>query len=171
MICVCLFARRLIPGLEIFYMSLFICGENHSKSLCRYHSIWREPMTNGLVEVSSPYSVAETVARLESVLAARGIPVLARIDHSGGAAAVGLTMPPTQLIVFGNAKAGTPLMLAAPTVGIDLPLKVLVREDVAGKVWVSYNSAEYIGQRHGVPEELQKNIAGIAGLVAETVKA
>jgi uncharacterized protein (DUF302 family) len=127
-------------------------------------------MANGLVEVSSPYSVEETVARLDAVLSVRGIPVLARIDHSGGAAAVGLSMPPTQLIIFGNAKAGTPLMLAAPTVGIDLPLKVLVREDESGKVWASYNSAEYVGQRHGVPEELLKNIAGIAGLVAETVK-
>lgn len=128
-------------------------------------------MANGLVEVNSPYSVTETVTRLEAVLAVRGIPVLARIDHSGGAAAAGLAMPPTQLIVFGNAKAGTPLMLAAPTVGIDLPLKVLVREDEDGKVWASYNTAEYVGQRHGVPQELLKNIAGIAGLVAETVKA
>lgn len=125
---------------------------------------------NGIVHLSSPYTVAKTIERLEAVLAARGIPVLARIDHSGGAAQVGLTMPPTELILFGNAKAGTPLMLAAPTVAIDLPLKALIREDDAGRVWVSYNSTEYIGHRHQVPEELLKNIAGIRMLLEETVR-
>jgi uncharacterized protein (DUF302 family) len=115
--------------------------------------------------------VAETVRRLEVVLAGKGVPVLARINHSAAAAAVGLTMKPTELLIFGNAKAGTPLMLAAPTTAIDLPLKALVWEDQAGDVWVSYNTPQYLQDRHGFPEELIANIAGIRGIVDAAVQA
>jgi uncharacterized protein (DUF302 family) len=125
---------------------------------------------HGMVDMDSPRSVTETLARLEAILAARGIPVLGRIDHSDGAASVGLTMKPTVLLLFGNAKAGTPLMLAAPTLALDLPLKALVWEDQAGAVRVSYNTAEYLHERHNFPAELMKNIAGIAAIVSETVQ-
>jgi len=125
----------------------------------------------GMTRVGSPYSVAETVRRLEAVLGGKSIPVLARINHSAGAAAVGLSMKPTELIIFGNAKAGTPLMQAAPTLALDLPLKALVWEDAAGAVWVSYNTPQYLQQRHGFPEELIANIAGIRGLVEAAVQA
>jgi uncharacterized protein (DUF302 family) len=124
----------------------------------------------GMVHRTSPYSVDETLERLESILAVKAIPVLALVDHSGGAAAVGLTMPPTKLLIFGNAKAGTPLMLAAPTLALDLPLKALVWEDPDGQVWVSYNSPQYLQERHGFPEELTANIAGIRVIVDEAVR-
>jgi len=124
----------------------------------------------GMVHRSSPHSAPETLQRLESALAKREIPVLARIDHSGAAAAVGLQMKPTELLIFGNPKAGTPLMLSAPTVALDLPLKALVWEDAEGKVWVSYSSAEYLQERHGFAVELKTNIAGIRAIVDEAIQ-
>lgn len=124
----------------------------------------------GMVHLSSPYCVDETLERLGAVLQSLGIPVLARIDHSGGAAAMGLAMKPTKLVIFGNAKVGTPLMLAAPTLALDLPLKVLVWEDFEGKVWVSYNTPRYLQERHGFPEELMANIAGIRVIAEEAVR-
>jgi len=124
----------------------------------------------GMVHVGSPYSVEETQERLKAVLQSLGIPLLACIDHSGGAAAMGLVMRPTKLLIFGNAKAGTPLMVAAPTLALDLPLKALVWEDTDGKVWVSYNTPEYLRERHGFPEELLANIAGIRVIVNEAVR-
>ena len=125
---------------------------------------------NGVLQVASKYSVDATVQRLESVLAERGIRVFALIDHSGEAEKVGMKMRPTKLVIFGNPKGGTPVMVAAPSVAIDLPLKALVAEDAADKVWVSYNSPEYLQQRHGVPEELIKNIAVVGALVAKAVE-
>ena len=125
---------------------------------------------NGLLQVTSPYTVDETVTRLESVLAERGVRVFALIDHSGEAEKIGMKMRPTKLVIFGNPKGGTPAMVAAPTLAIDLPLKALVWEDEGGKVWVSYNSPEYLQQRHGVPEDLIKNIAVAGALVAKAVE-
>src|SRR5271166_5748397 len=125
---------------------------------------------NGLVQIASPHTVNETVNRLESVLAQRGVQVFALIDHSGEAEKVGMKMRPTKLVIFGNPKGGTPLMVAAPSLAIDLPLKALVAEDEKGKVWVSHNSPEYLQQRHGVPEELLKNIAVVGALVAKAVE-
>ena len=122
------------------------------------------------MRVASRYTVDETVNRLESVLAERGVRVFALIDHSGEAEKVGLKMRPTKLLIFGNPKGGTPVMVAAATVAIDLPLKALVAEDEKGKVWVSYNSPEYLQQRHGVREELIKNIAVAGALVAKAVE-
>src|SRR5271157_6370621 len=115
---------------------------------------------NGLVQVASPYTVDETVRRLESVLAERGVRVFVVVDHSGEAEKVGMKMRPTKLVIFGNPKGGTPLMVAAPSLAIDLPLKALVAEDEKGKVWVSHNSPEYLQQRHSLPADLVKNIAG-----------
>lgn len=125
---------------------------------------------NGLVRVASPHSVEETVKRLESVLAELGVRVFTVIDHSGEAEKVGMKMRPTKVVIFGNPKGGTPVMVAAPTLAIDLPLKALVAEDGDGKVWVSYNSPEYLQQRHGIPEELIKNIAVAGALVAKAVE-
>ncbi len=116
---------------------------------------------NGMIHLSSPYSFSETIKRLESLLQTQGLTIFCRIDHSGAAEKAGLKMLSTQVIVFGSPKGGTPLMIASPTVAIDLPLKALIWEDGGGKVWVSYNTPEYLKQRHGIPDELLKNIAGI----------
>jgi uncharacterized protein (DUF302 family) len=115
---------------------------------------------NGMVHLRSAYSVPETMTRLEALVAARGMKILARIDHSGDAAKVGIEMQPAQLLIFGNPKAGTPPMVAAPTLALDLPLKALVWEEFEGRVWLSFNSPEYLTQRHNVPESLISNIAG-----------
>jgi len=125
---------------------------------------------NGLTQVVSTYSVDETMKRLEAVLAQRGVQVFALIDHSGEAEKVGMRMRPTKVLIFGNPKGGTPLMVAAPSLAIDLPLKALVAEDEKGKVLVSFNRPEYLQQRHGVPEDLIKNIAVVGALVAKAVE-
>jgi len=124
---------------------------------------------NGLVHLSSPHTVLETLARLETIVQAKGLTILARIDHSGDAAKAGLTMQPTKLLIFGNAIAGTPLMVAAPSLAIDLPLKALVWEDDQGKVWLSYNSPDYLMKRHSIPESLMQNIAGIGAICSQAV--
>jgi len=124
-----------------------------------------EPRT-GIIDVPSNDSVDQTVDALTKILAAKGVTLFALIDHSGEAVKVGMTMPPTKLLIFGSPKAGTPIMLAAPSSAIDLPLKILVREDTGGKVWVSYNSPTYLQQRHHLPQELLPNIAVVEGLVA-----
>jgi uncharacterized protein (DUF302 family) len=125
---------------------------------------------NGIVTVPSNHSVDETVQRIKNILQAKGITLFALIDHSGEAAKVGMKMPNTKLLIFGNPKGGTPLMLAAPSVAIDLPLKVLVAEDTQGKVWVSYNSPEYLKQRHDLPESLLPNIAVVETLAAKAAE-
>lgn len=124
---------------------------------------------NGMVHLSSPHSVQETLKRLDSTLQSRGLAVFARIDHSGEAEKVGMKMHPTQVIIFGSPKGGTPVMVASPTLAIDLPLKALVWEDAGGKVWLSYNSAAYLKQRHNIPDELVKNIAVIGPLLQSVV--
>lgn len=123
--------------------------------------------TQGFKSVRSRHSVDETVARIEAVLQEKQIKLFAVVDHSGEAALAGFTMRPTKLLIFGNPRGGTPVMLAAPTVAIDLPLKLLVWEDVDGAVWVSYNSPEYLRIRHHFPEELLANIAVIEALAAK----
>lgn len=119
---------------------------------------------NGVVRVQTHRSVDETVDTIEGLLKAKGIKVFALVDHSGEAKAAGLEMRPTKLLIFGNPKAGTPLMIAAPTLAIDLPLKLLVSEDENGKVWISYNSAVYLQARHGVPKDLVGVLAGVEAL-------
>ena len=123
----------------------------------------------GMVHRKSIHSFAETLSKLESVIAAKGIPMLAQIDHAAGAAAVGLAMRPATVLIFGNAKAGTPLMVAAPTLALDLPLKALVWEDADLAVWVSYNAPEYLRERHQFPESMLPNIAGIVAIVDAAV--
>jgi uncharacterized protein (DUF302 family)/uncharacterized membrane protein YidH (DUF202 family) len=119
---------------------------------------------NGIVEVASNHSVDQTVEKLTGILQAKGVMLFALVDHSGEAAKAGLTMRPTKLLIFGSPKAGTPLMVAAPSIAIDLPLKILVAEDDKGKVWISYNSPEYLAERHGLPKELLQNIAVVKTL-------
>jgi len=133
-------------------------------------ALMTSPSGTGLTHLPSPYSVADTLKRLESVIASKGLTIFARIDHSGEAAKVGLTMQPTELLLFGSPKSGTPLMVASPTLAIDLPLKALVWQDVEGAVWLSYNSPEYLQQRHDIPEALVKNIAGIRSICEEVVR-
>jgi uncharacterized protein (DUF302 family)/uncharacterized membrane protein YidH (DUF202 family) len=122
---------------------------------------------NGIVTIASNHSVDETVAKLTGILQSKGVTLFALVDHSGEAAKVGLKMPPTKLLIFGSPKAGTPLMLAAPSIAIDLPLKILVSQDAEGKVWISYNSPEYLEQRHGFPPDLLQNIAVVGTLAAK----
>jgi uncharacterized protein (DUF302 family) len=116
---------------------------------------------NGLVTLKSAHSVDETIARVRVLLASKNIREFALIDHSGEATKAGLSMPKTQVIIFGNPKGGTPLMLAAPSIAIDMPLKLLVREDAAGDIWVTYWSAQALLQRHGLAESFAQNIAVI----------
>lgn len=125
---------------------------------------------NGMLHLSSPYSVLETLKRVESLLREKGLTIFSQVDHSGEAEKVGLKMHPTQLILFGSPKAGTPLMVASPTIAIDLPLKALIRQDAEGKVWVSYNSPEYLQHRHGLPTDLVKNISTAGPLLELAVK-
>ena len=122
---------------------------------------------NGIIARPSNHSVDETVENLKKILQAKGVALFAFVDHSGEAAKVGITMPPTKLLIFGSPKAGTPLMLAAPSVAIDLPLKILVAEDSQGRVWLSYNTPEYLKERHGLPADLLQNIAVVETLAAK----
>lgn len=125
---------------------------------------------NGIINKPSRYSVEESVERLKGVLQAKDITLFALIDHSGEAEKVGMQMRSTKLLIFGNPKAGTPVMLAAPSTALDLPLKLLIWEDDATCVWLSYNSPGYLQIRHGVPQELLQNIAGVEALIAEIAK-
>jgi uncharacterized protein (DUF302 family)/uncharacterized membrane protein YidH (DUF202 family) len=124
----------------------------------------------GIVEKRSNHSVEETVDRLKDILQSKGVTLFSLVDHSGEAEKVGMEMPPTKLLIFGSPKAGTPLMLAAPSSAIDLPLKILVREDAQKRVWISYNSPAYLQERHNLPTELVQNIAVVETLAAKAAE-
>src|SRR5438094_9479846 len=121
---------------------------------------------SGLIDIRSSHSVDETVEKLKGILQAKGIALFALVDHSGAAIKAGIKMRPTKLLIFGNPKAGTPVMLAAPSSAIDLPLKILVWEDARGRVWLSYNDPAYLQRRHGIPRPLLQNIAAAETLAA-----
>ena len=125
---------------------------------------------NGIIDRPSNHSVEQTVDKLKNILQSKGVTLFALIDHSGEAEKVGMKMPSTKLLIFGNPKGGTPLMLAAPSIAIDLPLKILVSEDAQGKVWVSYNSSAYLQERHGLPFELLQNIAVVETLATKAAE-
>ena len=125
---------------------------------------------NGIVSKPSNHSVDETVEKLKGVLQAKGVTLFAIVDHSGEAEKAGLKMPPTKLLIFGNPKGGTPVMLASPSMAIDLPLKVLIAEDTSGKVWVSYHSPAYLKQRHNLPDDLLQNIAVVEMFAAKAAE-
>jgi uncharacterized protein (DUF302 family) len=124
----------------------------------------------GIISRPSQHSVSETLDRVEGLLRGRGIKVFARIDHAGEAASAGLTMPPTELLIFGNPKGGTPVMLAAPTAAIDLPLKALAWQDSQGTVWLSYNSPAYIAQRFGLTEDQVETIVPLGALLEQAAQ-
>jgi len=124
----------------------------------------------GIVSSISEHTFEETLERLETNVISRGLTIFAHIDFSGDAERAGLKMRPTRLLIFGNPKAGTPLMVAAPTLAIDFPLKAVVSEDEEGRVTVTYNSPQYLKNRHHIPDELLKNISGIVSIVESTVK-
>ena len=124
----------------------------------------------GIVGIASHHSVDATVEKIRGILSAKGVTLFAVVDHSGEAEKVGMKMRPTKLLIFGNPKAGTPVMLAAPSIAIDLPLKILVWEDEAGKAWISYNSADYLSSRHSVPTELIQNLAAAEAIAAAAAK-
>ncbi len=127
-------------------------------------------MNNGIVDRPTNHSVDETVEKLKGILQSKGVALFAVVDHSGEATKVGMKMPPTKLLIFGSPKAGTPLMLASPSVAIDLPLKILIWEDAQGKAWLSYNSPAYLRERHSIPAELMQNIAIIEALAAKAAE-
>jgi uncharacterized protein (DUF302 family) len=134
-----------------------------------FHSLgvggfWPMQKEEGIVKIPSHHSVDETVDKLKTILKSKGVTLFALVDHSGEAEKVGLKMPPTKLLIFGNPKGGTPLMLATPSAALDLPLKILVAEDSDGKVWISYNSPEYLRERHGLPENLVPNMGVVQAL-------
>jgi len=126
--------------------------------------------SNGIVDIRSNHSVDETVDKLEGILQAKGVTLFAFVDHSGEADRVGMKMRPTKLLIFGSPKAGTPLMVAAPSIAIDLPLKILVWEDAEARVWVSYNSPAYLQERHNLPAELLQNIAVVETLAVKAAE-
>src|SRR6516225_5463467 len=122
---------------------------------------------NGIVRIASQHSVAETVSKLEGMLRAKNVKIFTIVDHSGEAEKAGLKLRNTKLLIFGSPKAGTPLMQAAPSAALDLPLKILIWEDAQGKVWVSYNSPAYLQERHGFPQQLLENIGAVETLAAK----
>jgi uncharacterized protein (DUF302 family)/uncharacterized membrane protein YidH (DUF202 family) len=144
--------------------------QSHSGKIEEISMTPSAPAVNGIVDTPSSHSVEHTVEKIKAILQAKGLTLFALIDHSGEAEKVGQKMPPTKLLIFGSPKGGTLVMLAAPSVAIDLPLKILVWEDAQGKVWVSHNSPEYLQQRHNIPVGLLPNISGVRGIVEEAVR-
>ena len=128
------------------------------------------PSANGLITIPSRFSVSETIKELRNAIESHNMTVFALVDHSGEAEKVGMHMAPTQLLIFGNPRGGTPLMQAAPTLAIDLPLKALVWQDDSGRVWVTYNDPEYLQKRHNAPIDLIKNIAGAGTLLQKALE-
>ncbi len=122
--------------------------------------------TDGLITLPSGFGAKETADRLAAEITTRGLRVFARIDHAAGAATVGMTLRPTEVLIFGNPRGGTPLMQAGQTIGIDLPMKALVFEDAAGKVWLSYNDPQWLAERHGLGAAVAHTTAAITALVA-----
>jgi uncharacterized protein (DUF302 family) len=125
---------------------------------------------NGIATIPSRQSVEATVEKLEQILQAKAVKLFALIDHSGEAEKAGMRMPPTKLLIFGNPRAGTPLMIASPSIAIDLPLKILVWEDGEGKVWISFNDPAYLRARHGLPPELMANIAVVQAMATKAAE-
>jgi len=156
-----------VVGLAMAIYLASFHGSSQSYSGKNQETSMTSTSNNGIVNKPSNHSVDETVEKLKGILQAKGVTLFALVDHSGEAAKAGLKMPPTKLLIFGSPKAGTPLMLAAPSSAIDLPLKILVWEDSQKKVWVSYNSPEYLQERHHLPQELLANIAVVEALATK----
>ena len=159
-----------LVGLIMAIYLVSVSGSPHSHSENAGEALMPVTVDNGIVNEPTSHSVDQTVERLKAGLQAKAVTLFALVDHSGEAAKVGMKMRPTKLLIFGNPKAGTPLMLAAPSSAIDLPLKMLVWEDDQGKVWISYNSSQYLQKRHGLPHELLANIAVVEALAAKAAE-
>jgi uncharacterized protein (DUF302 family)/uncharacterized membrane protein YidH (DUF202 family) len=155
-------------GMAIYLLSVRASAQSNSENNSRSNKETPvAPITdNGIIAIPSNHSVDQTVEKLKGILQAKGVTLFAPIDHSGEAEKVGMKMRPTKLLIFGNPKGGTPAMLAAPSIAIDLPLKILIWEDGGGQVWLSYNSPVYLQERHGLPQELLQNIAVVEALAA-----
>ncbi len=153
-------------GVAMAVYLVSVRDSTHSNSESKGEISMTPNPNNGILGKRSNHSVEDTLAKLKGILQAKGVNIFAVVDHSGEAEKVGLKMPDTKLVIFGSPKAGTPLMLAAPSAAIDLPLKILIAEDSEGKVWVSYNAPSYLQQRHGFPQELLQNIAVVEALVS-----
>ena len=156
-----------LVGLAMTIYLVSVPGSAHSYSANEKEALMISPSNNGIVSKPSNYSVNRTVEKLKVILQAKGVTLFVVVDHSGEAEKAGMKMAPTKLLIFGSPKAGTPLMLAAPTIAIDLPLKILIWEDAKGKVWVSYNSPAYLQERHGLPQELLQNISVVETLATQ----
>jgi uncharacterized protein (DUF302 family) len=128
------------------------------------------PSADGVISKPSPYSVDETMRRLNEVVRSKELTVFARIDHRAGAREAGLDMQDEQVLIFGSPRAGTPLMVARPLAGIDLPIRVLVWRSSDGRVWASYQDSAFIGRRFSLPDGLEKNVAGVAALVEAALR-
>jgi uncharacterized protein (DUF302 family) len=126
--------------------------------------------TPGIVTIPSLHSVDQTVQNLQAILHAKGVTLFALVDHSGEAAKVGMTMRPTKLLIFGSPQAGTPLMQAAPSIALDLPLKLLIAEDAEGHVWISYNTPTFLAERHALPAEMVPVLAAVVALAHAAAK-
>ena len=126
---------------------------------------------DGLLTIRSHHGPGETMNRFQAEVEAKGLTVFARVDHAAGAAAVGLSLRPTELLVFGNAKGGTPLMQAVQTIGIDLPLKVLVWQDASGDTWLSYNDPSWLARRHGLDHEAEAAVHALAAALEALARA
>lgn len=159
-----------LVGLAMAIYLVSVQSPTHSKSANSKETSMTLSRGNGIVDIPSNHAVDATVERLKGILEAKGVALFVLVDHSGEAEKVGMKMRPTKLLIFGSPKAGTPIMLAAPSVAIDLPLKILVWEDGDGKVWVSYNSLAYLQGRHSIPQELLPNLAAVEALAAKAAE-
>ena len=159
-----------LVGLAMAIYLVLVRNSTHSQLENRKEISMTLNAGKGIIDAPSNHSVDQTVDKLKGLLEAKGVNLFALVDHSGEAAKVGMKMRPTKLLIFGSPKAGTPVMLAAPSSAIDLPLKILIWEDDHGKVWVSYNSPEYLQERHDIPKELLPNIAVVETLAAKAAE-
>jgi uncharacterized protein (DUF302 family)/uncharacterized membrane protein YidH (DUF202 family) len=157
-------------GMAIYLVSVHNSANSHSQNSEEAFMATAPAPDRGISNEPSNHSVDQTVEKLKGILQSKGVTLFALVDHSGEAEKVGMQMRPTKLLIFGTPKAGTPLMLAAPSVAIDLPLKILVWEDGQGKVWVSYNTPEYLQRRHGLAQELLQNIAAVETLADQAAQ-
>jgi len=165
---IALFLALLRLAMAIYLISVHSPANIHSES--SKEMTMAVATSKGVVDVPTNHTVDQTVEKLKNILQSKGVTLFALLDHSGEAEKVGMKMPPTKLLIFGSPKAGTPLMLASPSIAIDLPLKILVWEDNTGKVRISYNSPEYLKQRHDLPPDLLANIAVVETLAAKAAE-
>jgi uncharacterized protein (DUF302 family)/uncharacterized membrane protein YidH (DUF202 family) len=156
-----------LVGLAMAIYLVSVRGSANLKSEGKEGKAMAVTTKSGIIDKPSNHSVEQTLEKLKNILQSKGVTLFALVDHSGEAERVGMKMRPTKLLIFGSPRAGTPLMLAAPSMAIDLPLKLLVWEDNGGKVWISYNSPDYLKERHGLPQDLLQNIAVVETLAVK----